>query len=226
MNRTALILVALSLSMSAYANQKCDAIRAQALRDRDLCSKGNPKACVDLHRIGPLVSKCGTEEALEAIKQQEADEQAAYQKRLSRHANSQADLDRRRHLQLDAAAHLPPAIRVALISGIICEAEDQVRDAKQEIAKERSIGKASGSVDLEVLHEQGIIVVEQTDRARRARVELGKASPMSCKSSDVQRAAYCIAAKVGLGHKDDDCQIRDFWKYEIAVQQLDPVDSQ
>jgi hypothetical protein len=122
----------------------------------------------------------------------------------------------------DVAANLTPGEKLMLLSGIICDAQDWANGARKEIKKQRAIGSGSGSVDPEMLQEQKTIIHAQEARITHARKLLGRIKPTSCNSPDAEAVVDCIRAKVALHNSEDaDCHVPGFWKYQLALWQLD-----
>ena len=121
------------------------------------------------------------------------------------------------------AANLTPEEKLLLLSGIICDAQDQAEDARGEIKKQRgATGRPTGGVDLKTLHDQKTIMQEQRARITYARQQLSGVKPTLCKSPDIEAVVWCIRAKGGIvPQADTACRLPDFWKYQGALFNLD-----
>jgi hypothetical protein len=133
------------------------------------------------------------------------------------------DLRNRLQTNEEVAANLTPDERLMLLSGIICDAEENAKEARATIREERAKRPTTESIDSERVHEQETIVRQQEARISQVRKELGRHKPTLCKSTNMRAVVNCIRTRVGPATvSNPDCRVRDFWKYRRALMDLDP----
>ena len=121
------------------------------------------------------------------------------------------------------AANLTPDERLMLLSGMICDAEENVKEARDTIRQERAKRRTAESIDSDRVHEQELFVGQQEARLSQARKELGGHKPTPCKSANMRAVVNCIRTRVGPADvSSPDCRLREFWKYRRALLDLDP----
>lgn len=241
--RTVAIVLALLAAPRAHAGQDCEAIKTKILDCRadthaDGCRTVPPlreqyqKCMSDAARYKAIDRDRREAEQREQQLQHETETRAAErdQQRVddgergakviaARKAADEA-MQAERNEEFALAENLSAVDRIRLLTGIVCDADGQAAYALDEIKKEKAIGRTPGAVDLEVLHDQGATAEEQKARARRARQLLKRQA--TCRSAENQMLGECVRVHLGYGHRQDaDCTIKDFWKYELAIQKLE-----
>lgn len=121
-----------------------------------------------------------------------ADDRSAVDAERNEHAQHAVD-DLKVRLQTieQVAANLTPAERLMLLSGILCDAQDQAERAHNEIKK-----------------EQETILQRQQTRITYARQQLGRVKPTSCETPEAKAVVSCIRALGLVRAADAGCHVR------------------
>lgn len=127
--------------------------------------------------------------------------------------NERVDRERAARAAIATERAEDPAWFVPSYSAVICEARDEQRTAKAEIAEQRGVARRSGGWVLNTAEIDTLQFVfrraEQRERAARANLKARGKAPLACSSAKVQPITACmgfVGMSIPAGEGYDACR--------------------